>query len=260
MALDLPAPDERVALRSTVGMAICQVRFEAQGDLGGATAVELHNRLGGAEGRYPKITSAEGNRIMFEVGPQGPVQTGRTGWSFDAGDGSWAVTLLPDNVSLQADEGAYAGWEDFAERFTEALAALSGAVSPALEQRLGLRVVDRISGTSVGVDEPSGWEAYINPRFLGPVTEPGLGDAIHGYQQLMVLDAGEGVTCNLRQGLASVLSQGSRSDYVIDCDVFREVGRQFDAEAILEAVAGFRNQVESIFAVIATPQLLEALS
>jgi uncharacterized protein (TIGR04255 family) len=257
MALDLPAADERVVSRSTVGMAICQVRFDTQDGLGGATAVDFHNRLGSAEGRYPKITSAEG--ITVEIGPQGPVQTGKTGWSFDAGDGSWTVTLLPDNMSLQVGEGAFAGWEDFAERFTEALAALCGVVSPALEQRLGLRVVDRISGTSVGVDEPSGWEPYINPRFLGPVVEPGLSEAIRGYQQLMVLDAGEGVTCNLRQGLASVLSQGSRSDYVVDCDIFREAGRQFDAEAILEAVGGFRNQVENIFSVIATPALLDAL-
>lgn len=268
MALDLPKADDRVAARSSVAMAICQIRFDEQDTIGsGATAVAFHERLGGSEGPYSKIESAAGtNRIMVEMGPGGPVQQStarQVGWSLEAEDGSWSLALLPNSIGLQANEGfgAYEGWDDFLERLTNALEALQEVASPALEQRLGLRFVDRIPGTPLGVEGPTGWEPYINARFLGPIAEPAIGSATQFAQQQLFLDAGDRAVCSMRHGLAAVLAADeSRIEYVVDCDIYREGGRSFDVATILNTVGAFREQIDSLFGLVAMPKLLDKLT
>jgi uncharacterized protein (TIGR04255 family) len=268
MPLDLPKADDRVAARSSVAMAICQIRFDEQDAIGsGATAVAFHERLGGEGGPYSKIESASAaNRIMVAVGPGGPVQqpmTRQTGWSLEAEDGSWSLALLPDSMGLQTDEGfgAYKGWDDFLERLTKALAALQQVASPALEQRLGLRFVDRIPGTPLGVEGPSGWEPYITARFLGPIADPAIGRAAQFMQQHLLLDAGDRAICRMRHGLAAMLAADeSRTEYVVDCDIYREGGRPFDVATILSTAEAFREQIDNLFGLVATPELLDKLT
>lgn len=268
MALDLPKADDRVTARSSVAMAICQIRFDEQDAIGaGATALAFHKRLGGDEGPYSKIESAAGaNRIMVEVGPGGPVQQStarQTGWSLESEDGAWSLVLLPNSMGLQANEGfgAYQGWDDFVERLTNALEALQEVVSPALEQRLGLRFVDRIQGTPLGVEGPMGWEPYITARFLGPLAEPAIANAAQFGQQQLWLDAGDHAVCSMRHGLAAMLAANeSRTEYVVDCDIYREGGRPFDVATILNTAGEFREQIDNLFGLVTTPELLDKLT
>jgi uncharacterized protein (TIGR04255 family) len=268
MPLDLPPADDRVAARSSVAMAICQIRFDEQDAIGsGATAVAFHERLGGGEGPYSKIESAAGaNRIMVEMGPGGPVQQStarQTGWSLEAEDGSWSLALLPNSMGLQANEGfsAYKGWDDFLGRLTNALEALQEVASPALEQRFGLRFVDRIPGTPLGVEGPPGWEPYIAARFLGPIAEPAIGGSAQFAQQQLFLDTGDHAVCSMRHGLAAMLAADeSRTEYVVDCDIYREGGRPFDVATILNMAGAFREQVDNLFGLVATSELLDRLT
>src|SRR5664280_2609844 len=121
MTLDLPKADDRVAARSSVHMASCEVRFDEQESIAsGPRGLEFHERLGGADGPYPKIESAAGaNRIRLELGPAGPIQqsTQQRGWSMESADGSWSLGLLPNSMVLQVNQ-AYSGWDDFLERLT----------------------------------------------------------------------------------------------------------------------------------------------
>ena len=164
---------------------------------------------------------------------------------------------MPDSVALQA-EASYAGWDDFIERVRELLEALDDILAPSVEQRVGLRFVDRIRGSRTDVAEPAEWAPYIEPPFLGLLALPGLGDAIKAGQQQHVLDAGDGATCRLRHGLAAVTGD-ERSVYVIDCDLFRDGVRQFDQAAILGIMGSFRDQADRVFAAAATPALLDVL-
>jgi uncharacterized protein (TIGR04255 family) len=258
MMLDLPTAAEAVSTRSSVTMAICQVRFEQQPAIStGPTAAAFHGSVGGADGPYPSIDQVEGaSRTVMGVGPGGPIsETTRTnGWRLASADEGWSLVLLPDNMGLQTEEG-YEGWDDYAERLSNALAALAEVASPTFEQRLGLRLVDRLRCGELGVDSPAGWEAYIAPPFLGPLLQPGLASAIKGVHQQLVIDPGGGVTCNMRHGLALVQEKGG-CDYVIDCDFFREGGRAFDVEAILKAVTDFKDQADRLFQASVTPALL----
>jgi uncharacterized protein (TIGR04255 family) len=263
MTLDLPKADGRVATRSTVHLAICEVQFDEQASIAsGSTGLQFHERLGGASGPYPKLESAAGGNIRLELGPAGPIQqsTQQQGWSMESTDGSWSVGLLPNRMGVQVNQ-AYSGWADFVARLASALGVLQEAVSPAIEQRLGLRIVDRIPGTAAGVDDPAGWEPFITPSFFGALAVPEIARAAQVVQQQLVLRSADDVRCTVRQGLAAVvMSPESPTEYVIDIDVYRESARAFVPDAILSTVGEFREQVESLFGLVATPALLEKVA
>jgi uncharacterized protein (TIGR04255 family) len=260
MRLDLPQADDRIAARRTVTMAICQVRYDQQASIGsGATALAFHERLGGAEGLYPKIEEAEGaNRIVMGIGPGRPIaETTRiNGWSLTSADDAWSLALLPGNMGLQSN--SYKGWDDFAQRLTAALDALREVVGPAVEQRVGLRFVDLVAGAKFGVDSPVGWEPYINREFLGALLVPDLGRSIRICVQQALIDLGDDALCNLRTGPAGANEDGS-IDFMIDCDLFREGGRSFDTAAILSTVSTFREQANRLLQSVVTPSLLDKL-
>lgn len=266
MSLDLPKPDTRVTGRSTVAMVICQVRFDEQASIAPPAAIAFHERLGGESGVYSKIEPIAGGRIVLEMGPSGPIPQAaqqQTGWTLETEDGTWSLTLLPDSIGLQANEGsgAYKGWDDFRGRLSEALGALEEVATPTIVHRLGLRFVDRIPGSPLGVEDARSWSEYISANFLGAVAEPRIAEAAKFAQQQLVLDVGDGTNCTLRQGLAAVLSPPERNaEYVIDADVYRERGRPFNAATILDSVDVFMQTVDGLFGMIATPALLGKLT
>jgi uncharacterized protein (TIGR04255 family) len=261
MPIDLPPADERVSRRSSVSTVVCQIGFDERPRVGeGSFPIEFHERLGGPTGRYPKLEPAAEQRLILEVGTApSQQQISRRGWSFESQDRGWSLALLPDSVALQADDAGYAGWEDFLGRVRELLEALEDMLTPSIAQRVGLRFVDRIQGSRIGVGEPGEWAPYIEPAFLGLLALPGIGPAVQGGQQQHILDAGDGARCQLRHGLALVTG-GERSVYVIDCDLFRDGVRQFDRMAILGTMGSFREQVDRVFGAAASPALLDALS
>lgn len=266
MGLNLPETDARIAGRSSVALVICQVRFDEQTSITASTALAFHERLGGEEGPYSKIAPFAGaGRIVLEVGPSGPVpQPARqTGWILGPDDGSWSLTLLPDSMGLQVNEGsgAYNGWDDFRGRLSEALAALQEVASPALEHRLGFRIADRIPGTPIGVEDAIGWSEYISTSFLGPIVEPAIAEAVKFSQQQLILDIGDRTICTVRQGLAAVLSLGeANTEYVIDADVYREVGRSFDSATIIDSAEAFKQTIDGLFGTIATSALVDKVA
>ena len=260
MTLDLPQAEDRIAARRTVTMAICQVRYDQQASVGsGATALAFHEKLGGADGPYPNIEEVEGaSRMVMGVGRGRPIaETTRIpGWSLTSADQAWSLALLPGNMGLQSD--SYGGWEDFEQRLSAAIDALRELVQPAVEQRLGLRFVDLIPGKSVGVDAAASWEPYINREFLGALLVPGLGPSIRVSFQQALIDLGEDAVCNLRTGPSGPNDDGS-VDFVVDCDLYREVGRPFDGPAILNSVSRFKEQADRFVQSVVTPALLDKL-
>jgi uncharacterized protein (TIGR04255 family) len=260
MTLDLAQADSRIAGRRTVSMAICQVRYDQQTAVSsGPTALAFHEKLDGANGPYPKIEEAEGaNRIVMGIGPGRPIaETSRSnGWSFSSSDEQWSLALLPGNMGLQSN--SYNGWDDFLQRETAALEALSEIVRPSFEQRLGLRFVDTLVGENLDVATPAGWEPYISGQFLGPLLNSELTPATRATFQQVLIDIGDDAVCNLRTGTSGPNDDGT-VDFAVDCDLFRERGQPFDLTAILSTISRFKEQADRLFQAVVTPALLEKL-
>ena len=257
MAISLPAPDRRPLARSPLELVVCQLRFETNLAVSdGHVALSFHETLGGRSGRYPKIGQMTSQELNLAVGAGIPVGHARSlaGWRFAAEDDRWLVSLMPDYVSLETS--AYTTWEDdFQPRLDAIIDALAEVLKPALEQRLGLRYVDRIVEPAVG--SAAEWGPYIAPELLGLIRHEALGAAVTASRQTLLLQLDEEVKCGLTHGFAPDPSKGGELSYLLDFDIHRDQARAFDATHTKEAAVQFNTFALQLFQMAVTPTFLE---
>lgn len=257
-SVDLPEPDTTRLARSPLELVVCQIRHERRLVVGdGATALAVHETLGGATGPYPSIDEVSGAELNVVMGMGAPDlrETKSSGWRLTSADGAWVITLMPDNFSLETS--AYTTWSgDFAPRLEALIDAVDEHVKPTIEQRIGLRYVDRIN--ELGLTDLAGWRSYLRPELLGLVLHPQLGPGVRQYVQQVVIEFADSVLAGLRHG--PVIEPGREVvDYQLDYDIFRQRGRSFDASVVKAAAAQFNIYALQLFQATITDELLEEL-
>jgi len=257
MTLSLDDPDRTLLPRSPLEMVVFQVRFERQVVVGDNRIVKpFQEALGGTDGPFPdvgEVTSGEVNVALTPGGPGSFSESQTKGWRFSSGQ-TLAAVLMPDHMTLETN--AYTTWEDFSELLGRVIDAVAEVIKPAIEQRIGLRYVDRIQ--ELNLRSPAEWAPYIRSELMGPVLHDELGPAIRQAHQALLIDLGEGASCGLRHGPVDDQSRNT-VDYVLDYDIFRESGRPFDAEAIKETADRFNTLVLQLFQATITDELLDYL-
>jgi uncharacterized protein (TIGR04255 family) len=174
---------------------------------------------------------------------------GLSGWRYQSADGLWIVSLMPDHVALETTR--YTEWEDFRQRMHELLDATAEHVAPGIEQRLGLRYIDRIS--EVDARSPADWEPYLVRELLGLALHEQLGAAVTTTRQQLLLDLGEGYSCAFTHGFLP--GEDERLNYLLDYDLFREGGRAFSADTVKEALDVLSDDALKLFQASITPAL-----
>jgi uncharacterized protein (TIGR04255 family) len=163
---------------------------------------------------------------------------------------------MPEFFALETR--AYSDWMDFSARLEELVRLVQGALGPSLEQRLGLRFIDRIRDPVIS--SPAGWEGWIDERLLGPVLHGAFGPAIKAVQQVLQLDGGEDMEVLLRHGC--VLEGAPEApvwQYLLDHDCSRSGGRAFSPGDIHEGVEGLHTLALSVFQAAVTQKLFTHL-
>ncbi len=260
MPLALPAPDKRQLARAPLALVVCQIKFEELLEVADSRkALAFHESLGGRNGLYPRLERLKNQTVNIQGGPMGlqqSVMQPQLGWRFLAAEGDWTVALMPDHVVLETSR--YTTWSgDFEHRLGNLLDATAQHISPVLEQRVGLRYVDRI--TEPLVKEASGWRDYISPAFLGPVLDAPIGDAVRAAQQQIDLDLGDGITSSIRHGFFADPTRDGALTYLLDVDVYREIGQPFDVAGIKAALRTYHERSLQIFQRVVTPRMLDLL-
>jgi len=262
MALQLALPDDRQLAKSPLTLVVCQVRFEQLPEVSEARkALELHQALGGRQGKYGKMEQIQSSAFAASMGPNVPASISKVGdqqgWRFASEDGQWLVTLFPNQASLETTT-AYTDWRnDYRTRLDELFGAIEATLAPATRQRLGLRYIDQI--TDPEVKTPQEWESHIAREILGPILHPAIGDGIVTSNQQMDIDAGNGMRCTLRHGFLRDPGRGNALTYILDSDVFRADVTPFSAGALIEEVEEFHTLVLQIFQACVTDSFLQYL-
>lgn len=256
----LPRASLGLLPRSPLELVVCQVRHDDR-PLSGAAALQIQEELGGPAGHFPRIEQVEVQTATFAVGPgalvPGPSDIGR-GWHLKSADGSWTAALLPGAFSLETTR--YTTWDEFRGLLKDLAQAVQRAAPPTIEQRIGLRYVDRISGLRVST--PRDWERWIHRDILGPPLHETLGDNVLATRQQIDLDLGEGRACVLRHGAAGdpTAPPGETSVYLLDFDIYRQQARRFASSDVLAAAEGFHELADALFVQVITADLLRYLS
>lgn len=255
MALELPEPDRSRLPRSPLELVVFQVRFDRHVAISdGRTATRLQQALADRAEGFDQISEVTAGEINVAVGPAGQAvnEARSTGWRF--GGATTAAVLMPDHLALETS--AYTTWEDFAPVLAAIVDATAEVVDPALEQRIGLRYVDRI--TELSLKTPLDWSRYIREELLGPIRHPQLGPHVLSAHQQVVVDLDGEARCGLRHGPLENTATNA-VDYVLDFDIFRQGGRPFDPDSIKDTAESFHTWALQLFHATVTDELLEYL-
>lgn len=256
MPLQLPEPDQTPLPRSPLDAVICQLRYEPQSRASDATvALAVREALGGEE-LYPQVEPVQTQTTSLLMGSGVmPAISGSSGagWRLHAADQRWFASVMPDFVSVETTR--YETWEPFRDRMLQLVAAVSELLAPGLEQRLGLRYVDRV--TVIDAETPREWEPYLARELLGLVLNETLGSAVTAARQQLVFDLGDGFKCAFTHGFLQ--RDDGHLDYLLDYDLSREGSRQFSADAIGEALETMHLDALKLFYASISEELLQLL-
>lgn len=251
--LSLPDPPDEKLERSPLRLVVCQVRHEAVIAVADVSrALEVHRAV---QGIFPNIEQITEEKIDVTIGAGGseakradPLQ----GWRFQSADKKWTAVISQEYFSVETI--AYDRWADFRDRLARLARSVAEVFSPKLENRLGLRMIDQIENPNSNT--PTGFKRLIIDEILGPITSADLSSSVKSTQSLVELEGPDGVTINLQHGCQLF---GEIYNYILDHDCFRQIGRPFDVDEILNTVDQFHNLAKQIFRSVITDNLYEYL-
>ena len=197
---------ERYA-RGFVTHIVCELRFP--------TILELANARPPAEfvralrREYPILEASKEVTVNLGKG----TSESRQAHVFRANKSGWWATLKHSSVAIESRR--YSGYADFRQRVKRLVDAATPVVDSDLWMRVGLRLVNTISG-----DPADDW---VNPQLVGPIVGGDLNGfaAFGGAFQLGTDELG----CSLRHQLQLTTSElegdKPRVEYVVDIDAYQ---------------------------------------
>jgi uncharacterized protein (TIGR04255 family) len=256
MALSLPEPATEKLKRSPLSLVVCQVRHEENMAARDAKrALRVHEAI---EIQYPVLEEQAGQELTIAAGPLG-VQTmpgvQQRGWKMRSEDQRWNAVVMPEFFSLETT--SYDDWPDFRTRLEALTRAVSAAIEPSLEQRVGLRFIDRITHPEVA--SPKDWARWIDAAFLGPIAHERVGEGITTSQQIVQVDAGDGRSMIIRHGAVRDTEADGQWTYLFDQDCYVQRGRAFDADQVLGVAESLHTLALQVFQQAITSDLYEYL-
>lgn len=165
---------------------------------------------------------------------------GRRSFEFaDLGD-EWVIGLAADSVSLRTIR--YERWEDFRGRLTKVLNAVGQIYAPSFYTRIGLRYVDVIRRSVLGLEKVS-WRRLLQDYVLGEMADTNVGPRVKGAtrETIFELSSADGLVA-FRHGLQLL---GQEQCYVIDADFFTESRVQL--EDAIDRLDQFNNLAGRLF-------------
>jgi uncharacterized protein (TIGR04255 family) len=221
----MPFPDSArlIYRRNPLSEVICQVRFPPILRIEAEPPAPFQERV---RAGYPLFRELQPDLPSGNVPPEIagivkamlPNRARATAYEFASEDGAWSITLSRDALALKT--AAYRRWEEFREHLEGLLAGLTELYRPAFFSRVGLRYVDVIQRSKLGLaNQP--WSELLKSPIAGEFAAPELAGQIeHAARELRVKLAGEG-SVMIRHGIA-VEESSDEQCFIIDSDFFVE--------------------------------------
>lgn len=238
---------------------ICQLRFpeilsieaNAPVEFQEAIRADFPQFLRRQETPAPRITGAPGNMTLQN-------QPAVINYQFASADGIWRVNLTGKFISLSCSQ--YTTWEDFAGKLDKPLAAFIQVYKPAYFERVGLRYLNFISRSQLGL-EGVPFSELIAPCYLGPLAEE---DVAESASTRCSVDAELGIRGGCRVKLHAgpgLVKRGGQEDkevkFIFDQDLFMPGKLQLNLAAC--ALQTLHSQADSIFRGAITERLHAAM-
>jgi uncharacterized protein (TIGR04255 family) len=172
-----------------------------------------------AAGQLPAdLPPAVRNLIQGMGAAAGPIQH-----LFETQDRKVIVTLSRESLLFKTT--SYARWETYRDQLESLRGTLEQIYRPASYSRLGLRYVDVIRRSILGLDAVP-WADLLNPVIGGELTAPELGESIDSASsELHCKLEGDNCFLTLRSGIA-LAEPAKEKCFLIDCDFHTHKGTE----------------------------------
>lgn len=255
MSFELPDPKPEKLVRSPLTLVVCQVSHEHI-DVGDPNlARAIHNEI---KESYPILEQQVTPQFAVAIGqPDSALTPGALyqGWKLHPSDSSWNVVINPRFYSLETNH--YQDWPNFRQRLEQLTQAVANAVHPSLEQRIGLRFINRIKHPEV--QSVADWRHLIDPSFLGPIAHHKLGDSVRSSQQVLQLNVEDKMFVTIRHGVFQEPALPGEDAYVIDQDCFTHPSETFSPKHVMDSAEKLHTLVLQIFQQTITTNLYDYL-
>lgn len=204
---------------------------------------------------YPVLRPEQSRSLVF--GPAGVVDARSSNtWRFDDPKG-WRVSLAPEFLSLETTR--YTSRDDFLARFEQVLVALREHVNPHVTDRLGIRYIDRVTGTNLE-DLP----LLVRPEIAGVMATRLVKHAVHAICETVFMLPGGGGQLMTRWGLVppkgtvdpAAVDPIDKASWLLDLDAFMAKTRPFDISGIVSQARGFTERIYTFFRWAVTDEFL----
>ncbi len=205
---------------------------------------------------YPVLRPEESRSVV--LGPKGVMDArANTVWRFHDGSGAWRVSLAPDFLALETTR--YTSRDDFLGRFGSVLEALVTHVDPKVADRLGVRYIDRVTGSNLS-DLPR----LVRPEVCGILSTAFAKLARQAICEAVFDLPGNAGQVKTRWGRvpahgtvdpASVDAIDEPS-WLLDVDAFQAEQRALDVDSVLQQARGFAERIYSVFRWAVTDEFL----
>ncbi|MBI1826974.1 MAG: TIGR04255 family protein [Planctomycetes bacterium] len=216
----MPFPNsERVIYRQNpLKEVICQIQFPTILQIEASPPAVFQERV---RDRYPLYEESSGLAVASTIVRGGQInQIGpRVRYVFQSNDRLWSIALTREFIALSTS--SYRRWEEFRERIEFVRRQFGEVYHPSFFSRVGLRYVNLIQRSSIGIEGRS-WSELLNPRIAGELGDQTISDYIeHVAREVRVRLEEQGHSAMIRHGI--VFAEPTNEEcYIIDSDFYAE--------------------------------------
>jgi len=205
--------------------------------------------------RYPVLRQEQTQGIM--LGPAGvtPVKP-QIAWRFSDTAGHWRVSLTPTFLALETTQ--YASRSDFLARLRAVTEALAEHVEPGQLDRLGVRYIDRITGSAV--DELAKLVRSEVRGISGTIAAThaahALSESVFELADARVLARWGRLPAGATVDPAAIEPAQDKS-WILDLDMFSAAPMPFDVDRVVVEAQRYAERIYTIFRWAVTDEFLK---
>ena len=255
--MPFPSSDRVVFANNPLEQVITQLQFKPILSIVASQPAEFQGLI---RGEYPSYTREDAGGLPTELAPF----LARSGAPslfvrdvFQSLDESRTVYLSQNFVALE--DRSYKHWERFRRELRKVLTALTDVYSPVLPTRVGLRYVDVIKRSKLGIPQETPWAELINPELIGLLGQPSYRNEVTSTvaaTTIRIVDV-PGGEVRIHHGTRTASPSDPETLYFIDADFYTDQGRT--TQDALDHLDRFNRQAGNLFRWAITGKLRDAL-
>jgi uncharacterized protein (TIGR04255 family) len=219
--MPFPASDRVIYDKNPLDQVVCQLRFPPILRIDAELPADFQDRI---RAEFPNLAEAvewkaevsQGSgQVPLELLQQAMQSTGNRNYEFSSEDGQWKVNLTRTYLALTTTH--YERWEVFRQKLELPLKALSDIYAPSHFSRVGLRYIDVIRRSKLGLTDVV-WADLIAAPVAGSLSSATIAASVRQYE------AAQEIELARREGtvrlITRLVDESAEQSFLIDSDFF----------------------------------------